>query len=98
MATKNKFKSLIDSRRKEKKIEKFKGTFLDYLNLLEEDKSSFKLAHKRLYDTIAARGINQMDETDLRCRNLFDGDKLKVYDYFKKDFFGTERVIAKVMR
>lgn len=98
MAIKNKFKSLIDSRRKEKKVEKFKGTFLDYLNLLEEDKSSFKLAHKRLYDVIAARGIKRMDETDHRCKSLFDSDKLKVYDYFKKDFFGTERVIAKVMR
>ena len=36
--------------------------------------------------------------SDSRCRKLFNGDKLKTYEYFENEFFGLERVIAKVMR
>jgi len=39
-----------------------------------------------------------MSEADPRCRKLFDGDKLKTYNYFKEEFYGHERVIAKIMR
>ncbi len=57
-----------------------------------------KLAHKRLCDAIEDHGVDAMSESDSRCRKLFDGDKLRTYSYFEDEFFGMERVIAKVMR
>lgn len=96
--SKNEFLNLIEGRRKKKKKEKFQGTFLDYLSLVRENPDVAKLAHKRLCDVIEAVGIEKMTEEDPRCRKLFNGDSLKTYEYFREEFFGMERVIAKIMR
>jgi len=92
------FLKIIQNQRKEKKKKKFSGTFLDYLELIKENPDSVKLAHKRLCDVIEEHGVSTLDESDSRCRKLFDGDRLRTYEYFKSEFFGMERVIAKVMR
>ena len=39
-----------------------------------------------------------MNSSDPRHHKLFDGDNIKIYDYFQKEFFGMEKVIAKIMR
>jgi len=94
----NKFLEIAEQHKKDSKREKFKGTFADYLELLEEDKTIAQLAHKRLYKTIINKGITKMTEDDSRCNNLFNGEPLKTYDYFQTRFFGMERSLAKVMR
>ena len=94
----NKFLEIAERHKKDSKREKFKGTFADYLELLEEDKTIAQLAHKRLYKTIINKGITKMTEDDSRCNNLFNGESLKTYDYFQTRFFGMERSLAKVMR
>ena len=94
----NKFLEIAEKHKKDRKKEKFSGTFADYLELIEEDKSIAELAHKRLYKTITNKGITKMTEDDPRCNNLFNGDSLKTYDYFQSRFFGMERPLAKVMR
>jgi serine protein kinase len=43
-------------------------------------------------------GMETLTETDSRCNKLFDGEPVKVYDYFSKHFFGMERPLEKVMR
>ena len=48
----SKFLDLINKQRTEKKEERFKGTFLEYLEKLQEDSDIAKPAHKRLYDAI----------------------------------------------
>ena len=96
--SKSKFADLISKQRSEKKDESFKGTFLEYLEVLEENPKIANLAHKRLYESLAEDGIEVLDETDERCRRLFDSEKTKVYNYFKPHFFGMERSLAKVMR
>ena len=39
-----------------------------------------------------------MESSDPRKLKIFDNENIKIYDYFKNEFFGMERVIAKVMR
>ena len=98
MARKNNFLDLIEKQRSKKKREKFQGTFLEYLNLIQDDPSSVKLAHKRLYDTLLRDGVKTIDVDSDSYRDIFNGDKIRVYDYFTKEFFGMESVINKLMR
>ena len=58
----SKFLDLINKQRSEKKEEKFEGTFLEYLEKLQEDSDIAKPAHKRLYDAIKQHGVNKMDK------------------------------------
>ena len=92
------FLKLIKDKRAEKKEEKFEGTLIDYVELVQQDPSIAKLAHRRLYDAILDHGFEEMSSDDSRKRKIFNGDSVKVYDYFKDEFFGMENVIQKLMR
>jgi serine protein kinase len=92
------FLDIIKKQRVESQKEAWSGNFVDYLGLLQNDPAVVKLAAKRLVDAVESFGVESMAESDPRCRKLFDGDKLKTYKYFKDDFYGHERVIAKLMR
>ena len=98
MTTTNKFLERIKEHRSTKKDEKFSGFLEGYLELLEKDVNKAALAHRRLYDQILSHGITTLDETDTRCNKIFDGEEVKVYDYFSSHFFGMERPLEKVMR
>ena len=98
MARKNEFLNLIQKQRDTKKTKRFEGTFLEYLDLVKDKPESVKLAHKRLYETIKDRGIETLDVDSENYRDIFNGDKIRTYDYFEKEFFGMESVINKLMR
>jgi serine protein kinase len=98
MARKNEFLNLIQKQRDSKKTERFEGTFLQYLELVKDKPESIKLAHKRLYETIKDRGIETLDVDSENYRDIFNGDKIRTYNYFEKEFFGMESVINKLMR
>jgi serine protein kinase len=92
------FLELIKKQRVESQKEAWRGSFVGYLKELQTNPEVVKLAAKRLVDSIESFGVERMEDSDPRCRKLFDGDKLKTYKYFKDDFYGHERVIAKLMR
>ena len=92
------FLKIIQEQRSKKKIEKFSGSFLDYLNLLKDDPNIIKLSHKRLYESILSRGVETLDVDSEHYRPIFNGDKLRVYDYFSSEFYGMEAVINKLLR
>ena len=94
----NKFLKIIKRQRKSKKEEKFQGSFLDYLEIIKDDPDISMLSHKRLYNAIVDHGVRRMSTQDSRCKKIFDGDRVRLYDYFKGEFFGMESVISKVMR
>ena len=94
----DRFLKLIGKHNEKKKVEKFSGSFEDYLRILENDTTITKLAHKRLYDSIIEKGITKLSQTDERCNKLFGGEELRTYDYFQDKFFGMERSLAKIMR
>lgn len=92
------FLKIIQKQRAGAQKESWNGTFLDYLSEIQQQPEHVKLAHKRIADAVESYGVEPMSDTDPRCRKLFDGDKLKTYNYFKDEFYGHERVIAKIMR
>ena len=92
------FLKLVKDHQGKKKVKKFSGTLRDYFELLEENTDIPKLAHKRLYDSIASKGITKLSNSDERCNKLFNSEELKTYDYFQTKFFGMERSLAKIMR
>lgn len=96
--SKKDFLELIKKQRSQKKEKKFSGSLIDYVELVQADPSITKLAHKRLYDVICAEGMQEMSSENPRKRKIFNGDSIKVYDYFKEEFFGMENVIEKLMR
>ena len=98
MKKKEDFLKVIKEQRKNKKVEKFSGTLLDYCELVQQDPSITKLSHRRLYDSIVDHGVQVMSDDNPRKSKVFNSDNIKVYDYFKDEFFGMERVLAKVMR
>ena len=53
--SKDEFLKLITNQRNKKKNEKFKGTFIEYLQHIQDDPSIVKLAHKRLFKSIESR-------------------------------------------
>jgi serine protein kinase len=93
-----KFLKLVEKHRETKKPEKFSGCLEDYLQVIEKDPSVTKLAHKKLYDSLAEKGVTRMSPSDTRCNKLFNGEELRTYDYFQSKFFGMERSLAKIMR
>lgn len=95
---KNNFLELIKDHRDSKVEDKFEGTFLDYLNLVSKNPDIVKSSHKRLSLAIESHGVRNLSEEDDRTKKIFDGDSIKVYDYFQNEFFGNERVIYKIMR
>ena len=96
--SKNKYLDIITKQRATKKRKKFNGTLLEYLSLIEDDPSPVCHAHKRLYDAIVEEGVSTLEDGDSRKYKLFNGDNLKIYDYFESEFFGMEDVIARIMR
>ncbi len=92
------FLDIIKKQREESSKESWRGTFVEYLAEVQKHPELTKLAAKRLSDAIEKDGVELLDESDPRCRKLFDGDKIRVYNYFKDEFYGHERVIAKIAR
>jgi len=98
MSVKKELLKAIKDQRSSGSREKFEGTLLDYLELVQEDPSIVKTAHQRLYGALSKHGIEKMPESDPRRSKIFNNDSIKVYDYFKDEFFGMEKVIMKIMR
>ena len=91
------FLDMIKKQRSVSKYKKFEGTFLDYLKVIQSEPETVKLAHKRLYETILKFGMETVDVDSDQYRDIFNGDKIRTYDYFEKEFFGMESVINKLI-
>ncbi len=97
MARKN-FLDIIQKQRSKKKDEKFSGSFLQYLEFVQKNPDKVKLAHRRLYESIRDHGVETVDIDSEKYRPIFNGDKLRFYDYFSEDFYGMEVVTNKLLR
>lgn len=92
------FLDLIQTQRNVAGSTEFKGTLLDYLKVVKDSPDITMMAHRRLYEAIKKYGMTNVDDSDSRCRSLFEGQKYNRYDYFSPHFFGMERTISKIMR
>jgi serine protein kinase len=93
------FEKLIKEDRANRESKTWRGTLIDYLEKLREDSTVTKLAHSRFYDMITAVGMYDITESDdSRVKRLYKDESLKVYHFFKDEFFGIERTIAQIVR
>jgi serine protein kinase len=93
------FQKLIQEDRETRKKSAWKGTMLEYLELVREQPGTHKLAHKRLYDMINDQGMVEVDlEQNPRLKRIFKGEKLRVYNFFADEFFGMEKTINQIVR
>ena len=93
------FAALIERDRSEQQQQQWRGTFLEYLEIVKADPKVADLAHKRLYEMIIARGVSELDvESDPQAKRLFGDRRIRVYHFFKDEFFGMERTLEKIVR
>lgn len=92
------FKQLIKMDRENKKKNKFNGTLLEYLELVKKNPDIVKLSHKRMFDIIMEQGFQVLkSEENRRIRKIYGNDTIKTYDFFKKDFYGIDKVLMKLV-
>lgn len=97
--SKHAFERLIREDRENRESKHWSGTFIDYLEKVREDPSVVKHAHARIYDMIQREGATDISDTaDPRIRRLFKDESLKVYNFFKDEFFGIEETLAEIVR
>ena len=93
------FEKLIKDDRANRESKAWRGTLIDYLEKLKEDPGVTRLAHSRIYDMIASHGMSDITASDdPRSKRLYKDESLKVYNFFKDEFFGIERTVAQIAR
>src|SRR3989304_2029406 len=96
---KSSFAKLIEKDSATGQSKEWRGSLIDYLEKLREDPIMCKLSHARIYDMVGGEGVSDIGESeDQRIRRLFKDEALKVYNFFKDEFFGIEKVIAQLVR
>jgi len=93
------FQKLITEDRETRTKNSWKGTMLEYLEIVRSNPSIAKLAHRRVYDMIAAAGSMDLDLEDKpQLKRIFKGDKVKSYNFFAGDFYGMEKTVNQIAR
>ncbi|MGV1038250.1 PrkA family serine protein kinase [Clostridium perfringens] len=92
------FKEFIKSDREKHNKQKFKGTFLDYLEIVKNNPDVAKLSQKRIYDLIMDKGFEILrPEENAKIKKIYGNEKIKRYNFFKEDFYGIDTVVMKLM-
>jgi serine protein kinase len=93
------FEQLIREDRAARESKRWRGTFLEYLELVRQTPSLPKLAHGRLYEMMMRDGTQDILESDdPRVKRLYKDESLKVYSFFRDEFFGIEKTISQIVR
>jgi serine protein kinase len=93
------FEQIIKEDRAARESKHWRGTFLQYLEIVRADPTIPKLAHARMYDMIMQAGCHDILESeDQRVKRLFKDEPLKVFNFFKDEFFGIEKTINQIVR
>ncbi len=93
------FEKIIKEDRAARESKQWRGSFLEYLEIVRADPSVAKLAHARIYDMILRPGTRDiLDSDDPRVKRLYKDESLKVYNFFADEFFGIEKTINQIVR
>ena len=93
------FAAMIEQDRAARQKLEWRGTLLEYLDVVKANPRVADLAHRRIYDMIVGPGVRELDlETDPRAKRLFGDRTVKIYEFFKDEFFGMERTLDKIVR
>jgi serine protein kinase len=93
------FEQLIREDRAARESKRWRGAFLEYLELVRQTPSLTKLSHGRLYEMMMREGTQDILESDdPRVKRLYKDESLKVYSFFRDEFFGIEKTISQIVR
>ena len=91
------FKEFIKTDREKANTQKFEGSFLEYLDIVKEHPEIVQLAHKRLYNMIMDKGVEELKaDENPRVRKIYGNEIIRKYGFFKDDFYGIDKVIMKL--
>ena len=91
------FKEFIKTDREKANTQKFEGSFLEYLDIVKEYPEIVQLAHKRLYNMIMDKGVEELKaDENPRVRKIYGNEIIRKYGFFKDDFYGIDKVIMKL--
>jgi serine protein kinase len=93
------FSKLIAEDRATRENAYWKGSFLDYLEIVKKDPDVAKLSHERMYDAIMKPGIRDIAEIENpSLHRIYPDDSLKIINFFAGEFFGLEPTTNKIAR
>ncbi|MBI2035703.1 MAG: serine protein kinase [Candidatus Liptonbacteria bacterium] len=94
------FEKLIREDRDSRVSNDWRGSLVDYLDLLKKDGPHVAhLSHARLYEVITKPGSFPIQESDDKgVKRLYKDDKLNVFNFFKDEFFGIEKTVSQIVR
>lgn len=90
---KEQIQQLILNDRENRTKSSWKGTLLDYLELVKADPSITKLSHARVYEMVTSSGYEDVPSDEKNS-----DETIRVYNYFKDEFFGIEKTISQIVR
>jgi serine protein kinase len=93
------FEQVIKKDRAARESTRWKGTLLEYLDVVKADPIITKLSHARIYDMIMSVGMRNLQETDdPRSKRLYKDEPVKVFNFFADEFFGIEKTVSQIVR
>src|ERR1700747_3335115 len=99
MTAVNDFERVIKQDRASRESKQWRGTLLEYFEIVKADPMFTKLSHARVYDLIISSGMHNIQEADdPRTKRLYKDEPVKVYHFFSDEFFGIEKTIAQLVR
>src|SRR5258708_1552454 len=99
MAETSSFEQVIKRDRAARESKQWRGTLLEYLEIVKANPLMTKLSHARIADMIITQGTRNIHDTDdPRTKRLYKDEPIKVYNFFADEFFGIERTIAQIVR
>jgi serine protein kinase len=93
------FEQVIKKDRAARESTRWKGTLLEYLDVVKADPIITKLSHARIYDMIMSVGVRSVqDSDDPRSKRLHKDEPVKVFNFFADEFFGIEKTVSQIVR
>ncbi|MCS6893218.1 MAG: PrkA family serine protein kinase, partial [Deltaproteobacteria bacterium] len=90
---------LIEQDRENSKKKHWKGTVLDYIELVKKDPSIVQTAHERIFNMIISHGVEDADfNENPKLKRVFGNQKIKIFKFFSYEFFGMEKTIQQLVR
>ncbi len=98
-SSQDEFRAIIDKDRETRVRNHWKGTLIEYLELVKKNPDLTQLSHQRIYQMLTDQGVEEIDvEEDPKLSRIFKNKKLRRYGFFAEDFFGMEETVANVVR
>ena len=94
------FLDLIRKDAEQKRKQQFEGTFLEYLDKVKENPAIAMLAHRRMYEVITNKGVEEIKTGENpRLRRIYgNNDTMKKYNFFKDEFYGIDKTLGKIVQ